>query len=153
MALRKPTRLLLALLFIIGTAVSVSAAAQGSALAATSCYGSSCYGLSAAQTTCVKDAKAVSTFNDEDSQIKLYYSPSCRSAWARFVTEDNPEVSPNGWVVQSKGEDETCVVKFSGGQYGYGCNTKMVDDAGATSYAMGFFEFSGVYTSILTSSY
>jgi hypothetical protein len=56
-------------------------------------------------------------------------------------------------VIQSKGEDETCIVKFSGGQYGYGCNTKMVDDAGATSYAEGDFEFSGIYTTIVTSSY
>lgn len=118
-------------LFLVGTASQANAA--------TSCYSWSCDGLVAASTTCVSDAYVAEWANIYEygtiiGYIELKYSPSCRSTWARVISDlgygSFAEVQSN----YSSDISKSC---FGSGPAGTGCNTDMIGDAGTTSYAIG----------------
>jgi hypothetical protein len=122
-------------LFILGTALQANAA--------TSCYASSCTGLVAANTTCVNDAEVVSRANIYDvtntvvidGYVQLKYSPSCRAAWARVIS-NNGDTSQA--IVERTGSPVSGEEGCTGhGGAGTGCNTDMLNDAGVTSTAIG----------------
>lgn len=118
-------------LVIFGTA--------GQANAATSCNGTGCNGLIAAQTTCVNDAIVVETAyshwtdGSRIGTLQLYYSPSCRAAWARG--ESNWAYGGGATIVDTAGENWGCVIPSSVDAH---CNSDMVSDAGITSTAYGY---------------
>lgn len=70
--------------------------------------------------------------------IYLYYSPSCRTTWARLTggAVAQPTHSAGGRAEitrNSDGRRYTCQVTTTSGE----CTTAMVNDAGVTSYAFG----------------
>ncbi|TMQ02285.1 MAG: DUF2690 domain-containing protein [Deltaproteobacteria bacterium] len=72
------------------------------------------------------------------SIIYLYYSPGCRTTWARLTGGTIPEPgNSTGGMAQIirnfDGRTYTCHVTTSSGE----CTTAMVNDAGVTSYAFG----------------
>lgn len=81
-----------------------------------------------------------------DTIIYLYYSPSCRTTWARLtggtiaVPNDNNGGSAS-ITRNSDGRAFSCKVTSISGE----CITAMVNDAGVTSYAFGF-EDGGAFT-------
>lgn len=78
--------------------------------------------------------------------IYLYYSPSCRTTWARLTggTIPEPGNSSGGYAIihrNSDGREFRCSVVDATGE----CITPMVNDANVTSYAFGF-EDAGAWT-------
>ena len=105
-------------LLLLGPAPQASAA---------SCPGTGCNGEIAANTTCVNDAyvaeeKTMYQGSTAVGIIELEYSPSCRSAWARVVSNlsygSQAEVQNNSYYEECAGSEVA----------GTGCNTRMVDD-------------------------
>ena len=75
-----------------------------------------------------------------------YYSPICRTAWARLTVGAIAVPHDNGGGIaqiirNSDGRTYTCNVTTTSGQ----CTTAMVNDAGVTSYAYGY-EDAGAWT-------
>lgn len=129
--------------------------------AATSCYATGCTGKVAANTTCVNDAEVIYQDNIYNGStvignIELKYSPSCRAAWARVISNlgdgSSAEVNSNA----SSSLWENC---YGSGGAGTGCNTDMIDDATTptqtyTAYAIGsVIDSGGNYHSAITGSY
>lgn len=139
---------MIAPLLIVGT--------TSQANAATDCYESTCTGLVAANTNCVKDAyvaKQANIYNGSTSTVigyvQLEYSPTCRSTWARVITDLN--YGSQALVQRNNGNlQEVC---YGSGPAGTGCNTEMINDAGFTSYAGGYvFVANGnAYTNVTAS--
>lgn len=97
---------------------------------------------------CAKDARTVRSHaiypNDNGDKVllELRYSPSCRTAWARIALIPDPaihEILRASVVRNSDGKRYSCQVDpFRGNS----CYTKMVNDAGVTSYAYGEYQYS-----------
>jgi uncharacterized protein DUF2690 len=108
-------------------------AAEAPAHAATSCYASSCTGLDPASTTCQDDAETIYTGDVTD--VELRYSPSCRAAWARVR---NSPLSGYITVTNSRGQSYSASMPGTGTGTVY---TRMVNDAGITSYACDYNQY------------
>jgi hypothetical protein len=134
----------LATLAFLAAAGMGSLVAAAPAQAATSCYASLCTGLNPATTICANDARTVSYkhiyFSGHDlGFIELRYSPGCRAAWARLTNYMNHVAfdSHAGYAIvhrNSDGKQYTCYTPVGVNK---SCYTKMVGDAGTTSYALG----------------
>jgi hypothetical protein len=97
--------------------------------AAQSCIGGGCNGLLAANTACVNDAEVIYTkviYNGSAAvgYIQLKYSPSCRAAWGRVIS--NLSYGSEAYVGNNAGENSpNCGGSWTAGT---GCNTTMIDD-------------------------
>ncbi|HEY3881272.1 MAG TPA: DUF2690 domain-containing protein [Trebonia sp.] len=100
--------------------------------AAQSCIAGGCNGLLAANTTCVNDAEIIYSNNIYNGStvvgnIQLRYSPSCRAAWGRVIS--NLAYGSLAYVGNNAGESsQDCAGAWKAGT---GCNTTMIDDDAA----------------------
>ncbi|MFD8974185.1 MULTISPECIES: DUF2690 domain-containing protein [Streptomyces] len=124
----------------VGSALAMAASslllASSPASAATSCYASSCEGLDPATTICQNDARTVAETYFPGG-IELRYSPTCRTAWARY----NGTLAMNFTVmVERENADGSYSPHYSAYYYGNGAGvwTRMVNDAGITARACGY---------------
>lgn len=81
-----------------------------------------------------------------DTLIYLYYSPRCRTTWARLtggtIAQPGDNTGGSARITRnSDGRTYICRVTSSSGE----CITAMVNDAGVTSYAFGY-EDAGPWT-------
>jgi hypothetical protein len=115
---------------------SVGIAAPASAAG---CYASSCEGKDPA-VYCQSDARTVQSLRLGQALLELRYSGSCRAAWARISNagyDHHDQFTPWATVHRnSDGREYTCSVPRGGSS----CYTRMVNDAGVTSYAKGMWD-------------
>jgi Protein of unknown function (DUF2690) len=105
-----------------------------------SCYAAGCDPYLAAQTTCVDDAEVIYAVNIYDGStvvgnIELKYSPSCRTTWARVISD----LAYGSYAqIASNGNSNLWSSCSGSNAAGTGCNTYMIDDlAPLTSWAVG----------------
>jgi hypothetical protein len=138
----------------LGTASAADAATPSCNGTLNNTQSGSCFGLTAANTTCVNDAEVIYNENIYDGDaivgnIQLKYSPSCRSAWARVISDLT--YGSYAWVSNAYGEGQGCTGNDTPGT---GCNTRMVDDGNTVSDALGEVYYDRTqYVSLTTSSY
>jgi hypothetical protein len=123
---------------LAGIAPLLFLSAAPRAEAANSCYETGCNGIPAAGTTCANDAEVVEQVyipggGGEIGYIQLKYSPSCRAAWARVIT--NLDYGSSASVSNTNGNYADC--GGAEGAPGTGCNTAMINDGGTESLAIG----------------
>ncbi|PHF49737.1 hypothetical protein COF72_06795 [Bacillus pseudomycoides] len=85
-------------------------------------------------TGCARDAKTVGYDMFSGAEVELRYSPSCRSAWAKFTIGEDPAAKEGtARITRNDGVSYSCTAKKSLGQKS--CYTKQVNDAGYTARA------------------
>ncbi|MDP1420386.1 DUF2690 domain-containing protein [Peribacillus simplex] len=99
-------------------------------------------------TGCARDAITVTDWNNTSwfsgAQVDLRYSPSCRSAWAKFTIGEDPAAKEGtARITRNDGVSYSCTAKKSLGQKS--CYTKQVNDAGYTARATANVLFQGEY--------
>lgn len=120
----------------VGSALALAASslllASSPASAATSCYASSCEGLDPAATICQNDARTVRA--NADWGVELRYSPTCRTAWARYT---NGMAFDFTLYVERQNADGTFSPSYSIPYHADGSVvwTRMVNDAGHVARA------------------
>jgi hypothetical protein len=125
--------------------VAPATAQAASANARAGCSGSACDGKDP-QVHCNSDKKTVQSLRlGGTALLELRYSRACRAAWAKISNADwEPYSTFASWAVihrNSDGREFRCTVPSTGTE----CYTPMVNDAGVTSYARGFWD-SGAQT-------
>ncbi|WIY58947.1 DUF2690 domain-containing protein [Bacillus arachidis] len=95
-------------------------------------------------TGCARDAITVGYDQYSGAQVELRYSPSCRSAWAKFdIGTDTWAKEASATITRNDGVKYSCSVKRSLGQKS--CYTRQVNDAGYTARATSNVLFQRVY--------
>ncbi|WP_329275936.1 DUF2690 domain-containing protein [Streptomyces sp. NBC_00691] len=114
-----------------GSALALAASglflSAGPASAATSCSGPDCTGKDPAATVCQNDARTVAT---NSLGVELRYSPTCRSAWARYSGTTGMTV----WVSSNTGLNQAILHPGNGAS----AWTAMIDDKGILAHACGY---------------
>ncbi|MEU8761170.1 DUF2690 domain-containing protein [Streptomyces sp. NPDC048659] len=146
------TALLLAAGALTLTGGSAQAATyDGADPAATSCGGTT----STVQSASVNDPY----FGTHVGTIELRYNSGCRTAWARITLDGAQSNCGNASagkacaqakvVRNSDGRQYSCTVSVGSSS----CYTRMVNDAGVSSYAEGFVDVAGGIRYVRTGSY
>lgn len=117
-------------------------------------------GQTASSTSCWNDRRIVASSYlyagsyNSGAIIDLYYSPSCRTTWARIehgtIAAPGDNVGGIAQIIRnSDGRTYTCHVTSSSGT----CYTAMVNDANVTSYAYGIEDGGAFYAEGRTKNY
>ncbi len=144
------------LVAVTAAIICLSAATAVPAVAATA--SSSPTGNDPISAGCGNDATTTNLKNFPGSAgyIELRYSPHCRAAWARITStiEYEPGIQGSGGVeVRRNSDGKTYSCKLPSYVKHPSCYTKMVNDAGVTSYAQGDLDLESSWPTIHTSSY
>lgn len=110
----------------LAMAVSSLLIATSPASAAESCYASGCEGKDPSTTICQNDARTVAT---TEWNVELRYSPTCRTAWARYSGGVSFGLTV---MVERRNADGSYTPYYSTPYRGNGATvwTRMVNDAG-----------------------
>ncbi|MFB7588197.1 DUF2690 domain-containing protein [Streptomyces sp. NPDC056169] len=119
----------------VGSALAMAASslllATSPASAAESCYAAQCEGKDPAATVCQSDARTVGT---TEWNVELRYSPTCRTAWARYSGGVSFALTV---TVERRNGDGSYTPYYSTPYRGNGASvwTRMTNDAGYLSRA------------------